>query len=423
MVDPATCETSVPGMFAIGDVATYPGKLKLILQGFSEAAMAAHAIHPDRASGPGAAFRVFHNDRRTRHLIASRFPPPSASAKSSREGRPCRALQFSPADGRGSTWTIRTCCRSWCWCCWRSLVNALAITGVSRGDPALFLSGLGQNLGGQLLGGAAGWLDPDIGYITQPLGQLSANDWLHGVIPWWNPFTGVGTPLAAEMQTSSFFLPFVLLLHFWSGWVWLRLVLQILCGVFTYALLIELRLGRLAALVGAGLYALNGTFVLVPHAPIAPLPFLPLLLLGVEHARRAAGRGAPLGWSLIVVAVAYSLYAGFPETAYFDGLLAALWSVSALLSLPRAAWLRFAGKLAAGSVIGVALALPLIVPFALYLRVGYAGCCHSGAYAHAWLPRVTMAFQLFPLQLRPDRHGAGNQARHRHVCADGDLLG
>ena len=45
-VDPATCETSLPGVFAIGDVAAYPGKLKLILQGFSEAAMAAHAIHP-----------------------------------------------------------------------------------------------------------------------------------------------------------------------------------------------------------------------------------------------------------------------------------------------------------------------------------------------------------------------------------------
>ncbi len=45
-VDPATAETSIPGIFAIGDVAHYPGKLKLILQGFSEAAMAAHAIHP-----------------------------------------------------------------------------------------------------------------------------------------------------------------------------------------------------------------------------------------------------------------------------------------------------------------------------------------------------------------------------------------
>ena len=52
-VDPATCQTSQPGVFAIGDVASYPGKLKLILQGFSEAAVAAHAIfpivHPDRA--------------------------------------------------------------------------------------------------------------------------------------------------------------------------------------------------------------------------------------------------------------------------------------------------------------------------------------------------------------------------------------
>jgi thioredoxin reductase (NADPH) len=46
VVTPATCQSSVPGVFAIGDVALYPGKLKLILQGFSEAAMAAHAIHP-----------------------------------------------------------------------------------------------------------------------------------------------------------------------------------------------------------------------------------------------------------------------------------------------------------------------------------------------------------------------------------------
>jgi thioredoxin reductase (NADPH) len=45
-IDPATCQTSLPGVFAIGDVASYPGKLKLILQGFSEAAMAAHAIFP-----------------------------------------------------------------------------------------------------------------------------------------------------------------------------------------------------------------------------------------------------------------------------------------------------------------------------------------------------------------------------------------
>jgi len=45
-VDPATAKTAVRGIFAIGDIATYPGKLKLILTGFAEAAQAAHAIHP-----------------------------------------------------------------------------------------------------------------------------------------------------------------------------------------------------------------------------------------------------------------------------------------------------------------------------------------------------------------------------------------
>ncbi|HEU0218862.1 MAG TPA: NAD(P)/FAD-dependent oxidoreductase [Stellaceae bacterium] len=46
IVDPATCATSHAGIFAIGDIAAYPGKLKLILTGFAEAAAAAHAIHP-----------------------------------------------------------------------------------------------------------------------------------------------------------------------------------------------------------------------------------------------------------------------------------------------------------------------------------------------------------------------------------------
>jgi thioredoxin reductase (NADPH) len=46
VVRPESCVTNLPGVFAVGDIASYPGKLKLILTGFSEAAMAAHAIHP-----------------------------------------------------------------------------------------------------------------------------------------------------------------------------------------------------------------------------------------------------------------------------------------------------------------------------------------------------------------------------------------
>lgn len=40
----ATFETSVPGIYAIGDINTYEGKKKLILSGFHEAALAAYAI-------------------------------------------------------------------------------------------------------------------------------------------------------------------------------------------------------------------------------------------------------------------------------------------------------------------------------------------------------------------------------------------
>jgi thioredoxin reductase (NADPH) len=45
VVDTAAFESSVPGIFAIGDISWYPGKLKLILSGFHEAALMAQKAH------------------------------------------------------------------------------------------------------------------------------------------------------------------------------------------------------------------------------------------------------------------------------------------------------------------------------------------------------------------------------------------
>jgi thioredoxin reductase (NADPH) len=51
-VDTAAFESNVPGVFAIGDINTYPGKLKLILSGFHEAALMAqkayHYVYPEK---------------------------------------------------------------------------------------------------------------------------------------------------------------------------------------------------------------------------------------------------------------------------------------------------------------------------------------------------------------------------------------
>ena len=69
-VDTAKFETSEPGIFAIGDINTYPGKLKLILCGFHEAAlMAQAAVHICR--------------RRTGRSCSSTRPPHPACRRSS----------------------------------------------------------------------------------------------------------------------------------------------------------------------------------------------------------------------------------------------------------------------------------------------------------------------------------------------------
>jgi thioredoxin reductase (NADPH) len=51
-VDTEKFETNVPGIFAIGDINAYPGKLKLILSGFHEAALASQKafryVYPDK---------------------------------------------------------------------------------------------------------------------------------------------------------------------------------------------------------------------------------------------------------------------------------------------------------------------------------------------------------------------------------------
>ena len=51
-VDTEKFQTSLPGVFAVGDINTYPGKKKLILSGFHEAALAAfgiqHHLHPEK---------------------------------------------------------------------------------------------------------------------------------------------------------------------------------------------------------------------------------------------------------------------------------------------------------------------------------------------------------------------------------------
>ena len=73
-VDTEKFETNVPGIFAIGDINTYPGKLKLILSGFHEAALMAQ--------------EAYHTSIRTSGWCSSTPPPPPACRRSSASLKP-----------------------------------------------------------------------------------------------------------------------------------------------------------------------------------------------------------------------------------------------------------------------------------------------------------------------------------------------
>lgn len=276
------------------------------------------------------------------------------------------------------------------------LANLWLLSDSATCDPEMIFSHLSLTGSPGLLPGDACFVDPAVGYITQPLGYLSAQDWLHGVVPWWNPYVGVGMPLAAEMQNESFFLPFVLLLHFHNGWLFQRILFQVLAGVFTYAFLIELGLGLAAAILGAALFSLNGTFILTAGVVTAPIFCLPLLLLGIENTRRAVNDGQVLGWSLVVVALALSIYSGFPELAYLDGLLGAVWALLRLLQIKGKERWQFLAKMCLGVFLGVAITGPVVLPFLQYLQNGNV-IGHGTFFSHDYLPASVMPVQLLPM--------------------------
>jgi hypothetical protein len=77
------------------------------------------------------------------------------------------------------------------------LINLPSLLGWWSVDP-IFVSRIASFYPRQLFPGLP-FTDPNVGWTAQALGKLSADEWLSGRIPWWNYYSGVGLPLAAEM--------------------------------------------------------------------------------------------------------------------------------------------------------------------------------------------------------------------------------
>ncbi len=238
-------------------------------------------------------------------------------------------------------------------------------------------------------------IDPNVGFITQPFGHLAALDLLHGHLPWWNYFEGMGQPLAGEMQSAAL-LPLVLLFVFPAGLLLFHLSLQLIAGVSTYFLARRLGVGTTIATVGGILFALNGTFAWIANAVINPIAFMPMMLLGIEVALDATGAKRRAGWTLLALAIALSVYAGFPEVAYLDGLFCAGWALTRLFSLERERRRAGLGRLAVGGVAGLALSAPILVAFFDYVTSANLGAHAAKGLAMATTSPKTLALLIDP---------------------------
>ncbi len=277
------------------------------------------------------------------------------------------------------------------------LANLLFLLGVFDPNPLYFASGLGFVHAGILPGSST--IDPNSGTTAQSLGHLAMLDILHGRLPWWNPYEGVGAPLAGEMQSAAFFPPNILLAVF-GGQLFFHMLLEAASGLAAYALLVRLDVSRWIA-AGAGCaFALDGTFSWFRHAAVNPIALLPLLVYGAERARRGAAEGLRGRWALVAVALALSIYAGFPEVAYLDAILAGLWMLVRCVGLTRTQVLAYLRKLATGVVVGIAVAAPILVAFADYLTKGYLGR-HGTGFDTVVLDHPSPAALFFPYVFGP----------------------
>ncbi len=107
-------------------------------------------------------------------------------------------------------------------------------------------------------------IDNAEGFVRQSLDYLGVGLLMHGHSPWWNPYAGLGSPLAQDWS-SAIFYPVTLVVEWLhldsSGLDVTALADMVIGGVCAYWLGRVLGLRRTAALVAGTAYCLAGSFV------------------------------------------------------------------------------------------------------------------------------------------------------------------
>jgi hypothetical protein len=238
--------------------------------------------------------------------------------------------------------------------------------------------------------------------IMNQMVQWTTLNWTevhHGVLPLWNPYNGLGLPLAFNWQAASFGVPSLLgyLVPLRFAYTTGVVATLIIAGTGAYFLARVLRIGFLGALTVATVFELGGPLVGwlgYPHGQVMAWGGW-LFAAGVLVVR--ARRPIP-AIVLLAVVIACAVYSGQPETlaVMLAGLVVFLVVLLVARSLPRFGFvggpiLRPLRNLAIAVGAGLALGAPLLLP-AIQLT---NGSVRADSTAPATLPFHDLTFVIF----------------------------
>ncbi len=219
----------------------------------------------------------------------------------------------------------------------------------------------------------------------------------HGHLPLWNPYSGLGMPLAFNWQSTAFGLPTLVgyLFPVRLAYTVQVLVTLVIAGTGMYVLGRVLRLGVLGCVMAALVYELGGPFVGWLGWPIAAVTaWAGWLFAAAIVVVRGRHRGGALVF--LALAVAGAVYGGQPDI--LTVLASSVVVFLVVLLATRARWaggsgpiVRPVGDLVVATVAGAALSAPLLLP-GLQL---VSGSLRSGKGVSDALPAQNIVLALF----------------------------
>jgi hypothetical protein len=193
-------------------------------------------------------------------------------------------------------------------------------------------------------------------------------------LPLWNPYSGYGMPLLANMQSQPLSpLAWPIVAFDGAGAYDLWIVSRFVVGAVLMYAFCRRFFGRLASFGGGVAYGFCGYFMLYFAVPeISVLVVSPGLLLAIEAYARRRSVGA---WVGIALAVATIVAGGMPESAFLIFSFGAIYAVVRVARLARSARgaLRSALAMGSGALLGLGLSAVVVFPFLEYLGQAQSG--------------------------------------------------